>query len=187
MTAAVTVRRVRLHEWREVRDLRLEAVTDAQAEIAFLTSLEDELARDDAFWQERTAGAALSEETAQFVAIVEEDWVASATALVREAGSHDHLARQTGARRVDIVAVYVAPAHRGAGTLARLFDAIAEWARLGGVDALTLDVHTDNARAQAAYAKIGFAPTGVTSASTIGLELQMRRPRESGPPDRVGG
>ena len=35
MTADVRVRRVRLHEWREVRDLRIDAVSDPNAAIAF--------------------------------------------------------------------------------------------------------------------------------------------------------
>ncbi|GAA2014881.1 GNAT family N-acetyltransferase [Microbacterium ulmi] len=176
MTDAVTVRRVRLEEWREVRRLRVEAVSDPDAAIAFLSTAADEQARDAAFWQERTAGAALSDAAAQFVAIVDDTWVGTATVLVRAPGEQDHLDRDVAHRRADVVGVYVAPRHRGSGILALLFDAIADWARARDVDALTLDVHAHNARAQAAYRKTGFLPTGETLASTIGPELVMRRP-----------
>lgn len=176
MTDAVTVRRVRLHEWREVRDLRLLAVSDPDAGVAFLSTLDEELARDDAFWQERTAGAAFGENAAQFVAVAGDEWVGTATVLLREAGAADHLGRTVEAPRADVVGVFVDAAHRGTGLLARLFGAVGEWAAGRGADALTLDVHADNARAQAAYRRLGFAPTGVRFTSVIGPELEMHRP-----------
>lgn len=182
MTGTV-IRRVRLHEWREVRALRLEAVSDPDAAIAFLTSRADELARDEEFWRARTAGAAVGETGAQFVAVVDDRWVGSATALYREPGSRDHLGREVDVARVDIVGVYVAAAHRGAGLVAGLFDAAGGWAREIGATELILDVHTENARAQAAYRRAGFVPTGVLFTSSIGPELEMRRALEPLPDD----
>lgn len=176
MTHPVEVRRVRLHEWREVRDLRIEATSDPNAAIAFLTTRVEELARDDAFWQERAARGALSDEAAQFVAITGERWVGTATVLLRVAGSSDHLGRAVVTDRADVVGVYVSPSHRGIGALALLIDAISEWARALGVDALTLDVHADNARAQRAYRKLGFVDTGVAFTSVIGPEIELRLP-----------
>lgn len=185
MTDAVTVRRVRLHEWREVRDLRIEAVGDPAAAIAFLSTREEELARDDAFWQGRTAGAALGEDAAQFVAIAGADatarWVGTATVLLRAVGSRNHLGVEITEPRADVVGVYLAPAHRGAGILDLLFRQIADWAAERGIGALHLDVHADNLRAQAAYRKSGFAPTGVTFTSVIGPEIEMRRPAAGEP------
>lgn len=184
MTEAVAVRRVRLHEWREVRDLRVEAVGDPAAAIAFLSTRDEELARDDAFWQSRTAAAALSEEAAQFVAIAAAGeaarWIGTATVLLRAVGTRNHLGIEITAPRADVVGVYLAPSHRGTGTLARLLDEIAGWAADRGLGALHLDVHADNLRAQAAYRKAGFGPTGVTFTSTIGPEIEMRRPRPAG-------
>jgi GNAT superfamily N-acetyltransferase len=176
MTPDPVVRRVRLHEWESVRGLRLEAVRDPDAAIAFLSTPAEELARDDAFWQERAAGGALGENSAQFIAADGRTWVGTATVLVREAASLDHLGRVVERARADVVGVYVSPAHRGTGLLARLLDAAAEWARAAGLDVLSLDVHADNARAQAAYRRAGFAPTGVTFTSVIGPELEMARP-----------
>ncbi|MCT9820122.1 GNAT family N-acetyltransferase [Microbacterium sp. W1N] len=169
MTSPV-VRRVALHEWREVRDLRIQAVGDENAAIAFTTTRDEELARDDAFWRGRTAGAAMGDNAAQFVAIVGDAWVGSASVLLRAAD-----APAAGALRADVVGVYVAPVHRGAGILGLLFDEAAAWARAQGCDALTLSTHLDNARARAAYRKAGFTPTGVTFTSSVGPELEMRR------------
>lgn len=172
--AGVVVRRVRTQEWREVRELRLRAVSDPDAGIAFLSTTAQELARDDTFWQERTAGAALGDTAAQFVAVHGDDWVGTATVLLREAGDRDYFDRPIAAPRADVVGVYLAPSHRGTGILDRLFDAARAWCAERGIDALTLDVHTDNARAQAAYRKAGFVATGVTYTSTAGLEIEMR-------------
>jgi len=41
---------------------------------------------------------------------------------------------------------------------------VAAWARAAGHTALRLDVGDANARAVGLYARLGFAPTGVTSA-----------------------
>ncbi|MFE1663460.1 GNAT family N-acetyltransferase [Microbacterium sp. P02] len=167
---------MRLHEWREVRDLRIEAVSDPQASLAFLTTPDEELARSEAFWRERTAGAAMGDTSAQFVALVDGDWAGSVTVLLREPGTRDHLGHDVLDRRADVVGVYLSPAHRGRGLLGELMDAAAAWASASDVAALTLDVHTGNTRAQAAYRRIGFEPTGVTFTSTIGPELEMRKP-----------
>lgn len=193
MTGAVAVRRVRLHEWREVRDLRVEAVSDPVAGIAFLSTREDELARDDAFWRGRAAAAALSDEAAQFIAEAADDgsltWVGTATVLIRAVGSRNHLGLEVTDPRADVVGVYLAPEHRGTGILGRLFDEVAEWVAERGIGALHLDVHAENRRAQAAYHKAGFVPTGVTFTSTIGPEIEMRRSLAPPPGgfDRVPG
>ncbi|MCU4672021.1 GNAT family N-acetyltransferase [Microbacterium fluvii] len=158
-----------------VRDLRLAAVGDPDASIAFLTTLAEESARDERFWRERTESAADSVDAAQFVAIVEEEWVATATVLVRAAGTRDHLGHEVTERRADVVGVYVDPAHRGHGWVRMLFDRISSWVVPSGVGALHLDVHAENARAQAAYRRAGFAPTGRTFTGPIGPELETRR------------
>lgn len=172
------VRRIRLHEWREVRELRIRAVSDPAAPIAFLTTREQELARDDAHWQSRTADAALGLNAAQFVAISGERWVGSATVLVREAGATDALGRGVAAPRAELVGVFVDADHRGRGFLDELVAAASGWARAVGADGLTLDVHVDNARAQAAYRRLGFTATGLSLDTAVGREIQMRLPAE---------
>lgn len=178
-----SVRRIRADEWRKVRDLRVEAVSDPDASIAFLSTLTEEQARDDAFWQERATGSATSDGAAQFVLIDGTDdhgqWVGTATVLRRAAGSVDHLGRTLETPRSDVVGVYIRPSHRGARGVEALFDAAAAWAATRGDAALHLDVHADNARAQGAYRRAGFEPTGVAFTGPIGPEIEMRREIEA--------
>jgi ribosomal protein S18 acetylase RimI-like enzyme len=174
MTAAA-VRRVRADEWPEVRALRLESTSDPDAGIAFLETPEQVAARSDDFWRDRTVRAAESELAAQFVAEADGSWVGSLSVLIRASGQTDHLGRFVDDRRADVVGVYVNPAHRGTGTVDALLDAAAAWAASQGLRRLTLDVHADNPRAQGAYRRNGFAPTGVTFTGPIGPELEMAR------------
>lgn len=170
------IRRIRLAEWREVRDLRIRAVSDPAAPIAFLATPEQERTRDDAFWQSRAAGAALGENAAQFIAEVAGRWVGTVTVLVRRPGERDTLGREVSASQADLVGVFVDADHRGAGILGALVGAAAEWAATAtDADGLVLDVHADNARAQAAYRKLGFVPTGLVHDTVIGAEIQMAR------------
>ena len=174
--SALRVRRVRADEWELVRALRLEALDDPAASIAFLDDAADAARRPDAFWIDRAAGAAAGDAAAQFVA---EDaagsWVGTATVLRRPAGATDHLGQVLDASRSDVVGVYVAPSARGSGLIDAPLDVCADWARSHGDAALTLDVHVDNARAEAAYARNGFARTGVETTEPIGDERELRR------------
>ncbi|GLI27478.1 hypothetical protein ARHIZOSPH14_17200 [Agromyces rhizosphaerae] len=175
MGGGVVVRRVLADEWMQVRDLRVEAVSDPDAAVAFLSTREEELARDDAFWRDRAATAGSADWVAQFVAASPDGLLGSATVLIWEAGATDHLGHRVEERRADVLGVYLRPSHRAAGTIDALLDAAASWAASRGLAALTLDVHVDNLRAQAAYRRCGFASTGVEFTSSIGPELQMRR------------
>jgi GNAT superfamily N-acetyltransferase len=169
------VRRVRMSEATKVRSIRLEALGDPAADIAFLETREQAERQSDDFWRERTAGAALSESAAQFVAEAGRDWVGTVTVLRPEPGSTDYFGRQARAGRALVVSVYVRPSHRGRGALDALVDAAAQWALDAGEEELQLDVHEDNARARRAYARLGFVPTGRTSEGPNGVELEMVR------------
>lgn len=158
-----------------MRELRIEAVSDPAAAIAFLSTPEQERAHDDAFWRHRAAGAAMGADAAQFIAEDGARWVGTVTVLLRESGALDHGGRAVAHDRADVVGVYIAPSHRGFGLLGELVDAAAHWAAERGAADLTLDVHVDNVRAQKAYRAIGFVPTGETFTSVIGAELVMRR------------
>lgn len=172
---AVAVRRVRADEWRRVRSLRIEAVSDPDAGIAFLATADQERAQDDAFWQRRSADNAAGDATAQFIAEAGHDWIGSATVLVHPVGTTDHTGRTVWTTRADVVGVYVRPDHRGAGVIDALLDAAATWTAGLGLRQLSLDVHADNARAQAAYRRNGFVPTGETLTTLIGAEIVMAR------------
>ena len=178
----IAVRRVRADEWRRVRALRLEALVDPDAEMAYFDTFDESSARTDGFWMQRAADASTGRFAAQFVAVDGEAWVGSATGLVREAGSIDHLGRTVATRRVDVVGVYVRPSARGAGLIDRLLQAVAAWAGERGADRVTLDVHADNLRAQAAYRRVGFVETGTRYTGPIGDELEMMWVPAGGPP-----
>lgn len=170
-----SVRRVRAGEGGRVRELRLRAVGDPAASIAFLTTYAQELERDQAFWDERAAGGADGDSAAMFVAESADTWIGTCTVLVRRAGDVDHTGRRLTTGRADVVGVYVDPAHRGSGAIDALLDAAARWSADQGFETLSLDVHVDNARAQAVYRRAGFVPTGETFTSPIGDELAMSR------------
>jgi GNAT superfamily N-acetyltransferase len=175
MAETTAVRRVRLSDAARVRSIRLEALADPVADIAYLETRAQAEARPDEYWQERTAGAALSGSAAQFIAEAGRDWVGTVTVLVPEVGSEDYFGRVAVEGRALVVAVYVRPSHRGRGTLDALMDAAAEWATASGQREIALDVHEDNARAQRAYARLGFTATGVISEGPNGAELEMVR------------
>ncbi len=170
------VRRVRADEWLQLRTLRLEALRDPDAPLAFLESHDDAAARPDEFWHSRTAAAAVGDHVAQFVGVDARDsLLGSVTVIVQAPGSLDHHGAVVPQRRAMLVGVYVRPTHRGDGLITALVDAGAGWARERGFRQLFLDVHRENARAQGAYRREGFAPSGVAFTSVIGPEIEMVR------------
>lgn len=177
MTAIV--RRVQSHEWRQVRDLRLEALRDPAAPVAFLDTFANAAKLPDDFWHERTTGAATGDAVSQLVAIVGEEWVGSVSVIRRTVGDTDPHGRRVTVSRGDVVGVYLRPAQRGEGLIGALLDAAASWARSLGDGALALEVHVDNERAQAAYRRSGFTPTGLRFTGSIGAEFEMQRSLET--------
>ncbi|MEU1970737.1 GNAT family N-acetyltransferase [Microbacterium sp. NPDC019599] len=169
------VRRVLASDGDRVRSLRLEALSDRAAGIAFLDTYELAAARPREYWDDRAVGAALSGGSAQFIAEVGPAWVGTVTILIPEPGVPDYFGRIPAAGTALAVAVYVSPAHRGTGLIDRLFHAGFDWARDQGARRVHLDVHADNARARAAYARIGFHPTGGTIDGPNGPEVELSR------------
>ncbi|MHC2998730.1 GNAT family N-acetyltransferase [Microbacterium sp. HJ5] len=169
------VRRVLATDGERLRALRLEALTDPAAGIAFLETYDEAAARGRDFWDARAIGAALSGSSAQFIAEVGAAWVGTVTILVPEPGTPDYFGRVREEGTALAVAVYVSPGHRGRGILEELVAAGSEWARHQGCDRLLLDVHQENGRAQAAYRRLGFTPTGGTIDGQNGRELEMSR------------
>jgi len=172
---AAAVRRVGVDEWERVRELRLMALQDPDAGIAFLDTYAHSAAQSDGFWRGRTTAAATERTVAQFIAEDAADWIGTVTVIVRPAGAADHLGRAVETRRADVVGVYVRPAGRGDGTIDRLLEAAARWAADAGLDSLSLDVHVDNLRAQAAYRRAGFVRIGDELHGPIGAEITMVR------------
>lgn len=179
----IEVKRVRADEWKLVRDLRLEALGDPAAPIAFLDTLDNASLRPELFWRDRASGAANGDAAAQFVAIADEEWIGSVSVIRRGLGDADPHGRAVTASRGDVVGVYVRSEHRGEGIIDALLDAAAAWAQSLGDGSLRLEVHADNERAQGAYRRSGFRTTGLQFTGSIGPEFEMERPLQ--PADRV--
>jgi nicotinamidase/pyrazinamidase len=171
-----TVRQVRADEWMRVKELRLRALADPDAAVAFLSTVEASSAEPDSFWQDRTENAAEGSSTAaQFIAERAGEWIGTATVLIQQAGSVNEFGVLRPADRAIIVGVYVDPVARGEGVIDDLLTICGAWARTEGLSEIFLDVHVDNHRAQAAYRRAGFTATGVRFTASIGDEMEMSR------------
>ncbi|WP_079173092.1 GNAT family N-acetyltransferase [Streptomyces monashensis] len=158
------IRAIRPDDWPLVKRLRLDALRDPMAGLAFLETYEEAVARADAFWQDRAEGSGEGSAAArQFVAEAPDGvWAGSVTVLIEEAGTKDWAGMPVERRQGHVVGVYVRPEHRGNGLIKALLDAGAAWAWERGAERVRLLVHEKNARAQGAYRKAGFVPSGVT-------------------------
>ncbi|MEU8922650.1 GNAT family N-acetyltransferase [Kitasatospora sp. NPDC048545] len=163
----IIIRRVRSEDWAQVRELRLDALLDPVAAIAFLETHEQAAARPDEFWQDRAAGAATGSAVAQFVG---EDadgrWLGSVSVLVERPGGPGALGGDVvTVDQTHVVGVYVRPEARGTGLALDLIRAAQEWSwslAEPRIQRVRLFVHEENARAEAMYVKAGFEHSGVT-------------------------
>ena len=160
------VRRIRAHEWRELRDLRLTALVDTP--IAF-GELHAEAARlDDDAWRERARLGAAGDDRAMFVAIIDGRFVGMTGVFLE------------GHPAPTVIAVFVRPEARGIGVAEALFGAVMAWAAAtSDADVIRLTVHEDNHHARRLYERLGFTLTGWTEPYVHDhsrLELEMTRP-----------
>lgn len=184
-----SVRPIRPDEWPRVKELRLLALQDPAAPLAFLETYERAVAEPDAFWRERAEGAADGTRVLQFVAEGPGGvWGGTATAVVEDAGSSDVFGVTVQQRQAHIVGVFVRREHRGSGAADALFEAAVEWAvSVAEVARVRLYVHEDNARAERFYRRFGFVRSGVTAPvkddpSKTEVEMVLDRPETpSGP------
>lgn len=156
----IVIRRVRADEGPRIRALRLEALADPVAAIAFLETTEQALARPDAEWRERAERNATAADQAGFVAVLDGEHVGSVVVFLRRAGEPDYFQRVPEVDTATLVGVYVSPRVRGGGVIDALIGAALDWARDAGYPELTLDVHERNAVAIASYRRAGFDVVG---------------------------
>ncbi|MFJ4972323.1 GNAT family N-acetyltransferase [Streptomyces sp. NPDC088755] len=158
------MRTVRAEEWPLARRLRLEALKDPAAPVAFLESYEDAVARPDAFWQDRTATAAEGRTVRQFVAESPEgEWVGTVTVLIERPGQDVRFGEAAAVDQGHLVGVFVRPEARGSGVTDALFREAVDWAwslSAPRLERIRLYVHEDNPRAAAFYRRFGFVPSG---------------------------
>jgi RimJ/RimL family protein N-acetyltransferase len=181
------IRAAQADEWAKVKELRLVALQDPAASVAFLETYEQAVARPDSFWQERAAGTSprFGLRSRQFVAEAPDgSWSGSVTLLLEGSGTTDFFGSAIAEPQGHLVGVFVRSQQRGSGLIGELIAGALDWGwsledpRLARV---RLFVHEQNPRAQAAYRRIGFAPTGVVipmqgDPSAKELELAVARP-----------
>ncbi|MFD3543641.1 GNAT family N-acetyltransferase [Streptomyces sp. NPDC058662] len=159
------IRPVHSDEWEKVKELRMTALRDPVAHLAFLEDPEQAAAQPDEFWQQRAARVAQGRKARQFIAEAGDGrWLGTVTLLVEEAGSTDFFEQVVEREQGHLVGVFVRPEQRGTGLTEKLFEAALEWAwSLEGpaLGRVRLIVHEDNARAEAFYQRFGFVATGV--------------------------
>ncbi|MFG1807423.1 GNAT family N-acetyltransferase [Streptomyces sp. NPDC049040] len=181
------VRPISADEWPRVKELRLSALRDPAAAIAFLESYERALAEPDSFWKERAEAAAGGSRVRQFVAEGPDGvWSGTVTVLIEEAGNDDVFGVTVEQRQAHIVGVFLRPEHRGSGAIDALFEAAVEWAvSVAKVTRVRLYVHEDNARAEGFYRRFGFVRSGVTApmkGDPSKTEVEMVLDRPGAPP-----
>ncbi|WP_129841717.1 GNAT family N-acetyltransferase [Streptomyces sp. RFCAC02] len=132
-----TVRRTAREDWWEFRALRLAALRDPVAPLAFYEAYEEAIRLPRSEWERRAA----DDETVTLIGETEAgEW----------GGMLGHYRRYG---RVTVVGVYVLPAHRGTGLAHSLMETVVEGA--AGRE-IRLRVHEDNTRAARFYRSLGF-------------------------------
>ncbi|MDN3297361.1 GNAT family N-acetyltransferase [Streptomyces ficellus] len=185
------IRPVRADEWRKAREIRLAALRDPAAPVAFLDTYEAAVARPDAHWRERAAVVAEGSDRAQqFVAEAPDgSWAGTVTVLVERPGGETRFGEAPKVDQTHVVGVYVRPEARGGAVAEGLFRAALEWSwSLVGapIQRVRLYVHERNGRAEAFYRKAGFVPSGASlpvegdGSGALELEYEVRRPPVTG-------
>ncbi|MFE2913319.1 GNAT family N-acetyltransferase [Kitasatospora indigofera] len=158
------IRAVQQEDWPKVKELRLAALRDPVAHLAFLETYEQALARPDEFWQDRTDRAAEGRSCRQFVAEQADGrWLGTVTALVEPAGEKTFFEDVPEQSQTHVVGVFVRPEARGTGVVDELFRAALAWSwelTEPRVERVRLFVHEQNGRAEAMYLRAGFTRTG---------------------------
>ncbi len=153
-------------DWRELRNLRLQALADTPH--AFAETLFHAVEQDEDHWRAR---AAWNEQPGHcgFAAVTDGRWVGMMRMQLDEDGS------------AVLLSVFVAPhlRWRPHGVADLLLDPIEAAARNVGAVGMRLSVHEDNLPAQRFYQRRGYAFTGVRrpyEPNPSEDELEMRRP-----------
>ncbi|MGV9428206.1 GNAT family N-acetyltransferase [Streptomyces sp. NPDC003656] len=164
--ADYVVRGIRADEWERVKELRLAALRDPVAALAFLDTYENAVEKEDRFWRERTELAAEgATKGRQFIAeAADGSWVGSVTVLMEQPGTVDWAGHPVERRQGHVVGVFLRDGHRGNGLIQALLEAGVAWAWEQDAERVRLFVHEENERAQKAYLKAGFGPTGLVLA-----------------------
>ncbi|MGY5130712.1 GNAT family N-acetyltransferase [Streptomyces nigrescens] len=153
------IRPVRADEWEQLKELRLAALADPVARVAFNETFQEAVGRPDELWRQRAARSDEGDTVVTFIGeAADGTWGGMVVVLVET---------DEGAPQTHVVGVYVRPGHRGTGLAQELLRAAVEWSwglAEPVVARVRLRVHEENARAEAFYRRLGFTATGRTMA-----------------------
>jgi GNAT superfamily N-acetyltransferase len=150
----IAVRRITPDDAPVLRAVRLAALADTPA--AFGSTLERELAFDDAEWADRAVAGSAGDERCTFLAWHDDGRVVGIVGGYRL----DPAEGSPTSQAVDLVSMWTDPVVRRAGIGAALVDAVIDWARTGGAARVELWVTRGNDPAQRLYESMGFVVTG---------------------------
>lgn len=177
----VLVRRIRAEEGALLRSVRLAALADAPS--AFGSSYAAEVDQPDDFWTDRAMLGAAGERSVTFFAIA--DAIADADPMADSVAGESVVGLVSAYRpdparlTVELVSMWVAPAHRRAGVAAALVAAVVSWARDADMASVELWVTRGNDGAVRLYEAAGFRLTGdhqPLPSDPCKDELRMRLP-----------
>ncbi|MBB5117828.1 acetyltransferase [Streptomyces eurocidicus] len=179
------IRTVRADEWAKVKELRLTALADPVAPIAFLDTYANAVVQPDAYWKGRTETAAEGRTVCAFVAEDQDgEWAGTLTVFLELPGEEGTFGGSAAVPQTHVAGVFVRPEHRGTGITQALFRAALDWSwslSEPRAERARLYVHEGNGRAQALYRKLGFERTGVVvpmagDPSSEEYEMTIARP-----------
>ncbi|MFF7700320.1 GNAT family N-acetyltransferase [Streptomyces lydicus] len=169
------IRLARADEWERLKELRLAALGDPVARVAFNETLEEAAGQTDELWRRRAARGGVGDGAITFIGEGGDgSWGGMVVVLVEG----DREVPQT-----HVVGVYVRPEHRGAGLAQELLGAAIRWSwgiTEPVVARVRLWVHEGNGRAEAFYRGMGFVTTGRTvgdpkNAGAVEREMALGR------------
>ncbi|MFF2144559.1 GNAT family N-acetyltransferase [Kitasatospora sp. NPDC058190] len=144
------IERIGREDWQRLRTVRLAQLLDTP--MAFGEPYEYAEHQGEGNWRARTNWLNEPGKIGLVAVDDSDEWVATMLSIPSK--------ERAGA--VDLIGVWVDPAHRGRerGVADALLDAVIDWARTGGAERMLLGVHEENHRAAAFYLRRGFTYTG---------------------------
>jgi ribosomal protein S18 acetylase RimI-like enzyme len=139
------IRRVQADQWRELRDIRLRALSDAPD--AFETRHEEAVQRPDDWWIDWAARSAEGDRQAMFLASESDGPVGIVGTFIEEG-------------RCSLISMWTDPSVRGRGIGAALVEAAVDFACSARSTELFLEVRLHNEPARRLFERCGFIDTG---------------------------
>jgi ribosomal protein S18 acetylase RimI-like enzyme len=184
------IRTVRAEDWPQLKELRLAALRDPAARVAFIERYDSAVQQSDDFWRGRATPLAEGGSGTTLIAVDGDRTWAGMLVVLDETAETAPQAGAPGAidegstdpPQAHVVSVYVRTEHRGTGVAEQLLRTAAEWVWAhSGAERIRLWAHGDNARALAFYTRLGFTKTGQAMAfppvpTETEYELELRRP-----------